>query len=164
MVCLGQHVVCQPVDGVTGQVWGRQLAMEAGEMLLGGVSGTTCRMPTPALRMHASTICNVPAPSRTQPDSHAVNFNAFQHVSIAPLSPMRAVFRKLRNWQELLHVSRTACQGLYRNGLPRLHFLSEQICPEHVSETMCLKSVDQRRCAKYVGHAGRGHTHPSACV
>ena len=73
-------LVMEVVDGVTGQVWGRQLAMEAGEMLLGGVSGTTCRMPTPALRMHASTICHVPAPSRTQPDAHTVNFNAFQHV------------------------------------------------------------------------------------
>ena len=32
---------------VTGQVWGRQgtpLVMEAGDMLLGGAYGTTCRM------------------------------------------------------------------------------------------------------------------------
>ena len=79
-------LVMEVVDGVTGQVWGRQLAMEAGELLLGGVSGTTCRMPTPALRMHASTICHVPAPSRIQPDAHTVNFNAVQRAAFPDAS------------------------------------------------------------------------------
>ena len=79
-------LVMEVVDGVTGQVWGRQLAMEAGELLLGGVSGTTCRMTTPALRMHASTICHVPAPSRIQPDAHTVNFNAVQRAAFPDAS------------------------------------------------------------------------------
>ena len=110
---------------------------------------------------------HLPCPSPFQNTARCAycQFQCFP-TCIAPLSPMRAVFRKLRNWQELRHVSRTACQGLYRNGLLRRQTwgqLSEQICPKQVSETMCLKSVDQRRCGK-IRRTRRTRAYTSICV